>query len=667
MARAAEHGMDVLALTDRDGTYGAVKFAKACASAGLSPVLGVDLAVVTDGSGPAWGHAARPGPAAPHPGPGRCVPRGAPPPDHSAGPGGPRVAQPVPPRLRRPPRRRAGPSGGHPGLLAPYLAEGDLLVLLGPGSELGAMVTRRRDDLAHAVVESWRELVPRQNLLVELVSHRLRGSAQGWGPGSTPHAARMASLSREMGLGAVLTNAVRVRRPSRRPDRGRPGRLAPAGAAGPPAPRPGQRGGLPQVRPADARDRRRRLSAGRAGGARGRPAAGRDPGRGRALRPGPACGPRDRGGALPRAGGGGRPRRAGGPAGGRVPGGRGPARAVRGRHRGPLRQRPAAADLEAARRRAPGHRLARLRLLLPHRRRRHRPGPRDGGAVRRPRLGRRQPGQLPARHLGGGSAAARPADGAVPLPAAAVAAGHRPRRGVGPSAGGLRGDPGPVRGGAVRLRLDDGDLPGPARGPGRGCRAGDATRRGRRDGQGVPARAGPGRPAGPAGPARAAGQRPGGGAAGPLLRPGGAARRPAPAHRGAPLRCAALRHHAARPHAGRGQSRRVPDEPVRQGRRGGPGAAQAGRAGHPDAVGDGPRGGRGRPGRRGRAGPRRPGAGPLRGLPDLRPGQLGARRWASSRSSPRVSGSWSASRVSSRWRRSSPTSRSSGRDRSRAT
>src|SRR6201991_1946321 len=42
--RAAEQEMDTLALTDRDGTYGAVKFAKACLAAGIRPVLGVDLA-----------------------------------------------------------------------------------------------------------------------------------------------------------------------------------------------------------------------------------------------------------------------------------------------------------------------------------------------------------------------------------------------------------------------------------------------------------------------------------------------------------------------------------------------------------------------------------------------------------------------------------------------
>src|SRR5207247_10091812 len=47
--QAAAHGQEVLALTDRDGVYGAVKFAKACLRAGVRPVLGVDLAVASSG------------------------------------------------------------------------------------------------------------------------------------------------------------------------------------------------------------------------------------------------------------------------------------------------------------------------------------------------------------------------------------------------------------------------------------------------------------------------------------------------------------------------------------------------------------------------------------------------------------------------------------------
>ena len=42
--RAAEQEMDALALTDRDGTYGAVRFAKAAMAMGVRPILGVDLA-----------------------------------------------------------------------------------------------------------------------------------------------------------------------------------------------------------------------------------------------------------------------------------------------------------------------------------------------------------------------------------------------------------------------------------------------------------------------------------------------------------------------------------------------------------------------------------------------------------------------------------------------
>ncbi|ARZ70874.1 DNA polymerase III subunit alpha [Streptomyces albireticuli] len=43
--RAAERGMDALALTDRDSLAGAVRFAKAAARSGVRPLFGADLAV----------------------------------------------------------------------------------------------------------------------------------------------------------------------------------------------------------------------------------------------------------------------------------------------------------------------------------------------------------------------------------------------------------------------------------------------------------------------------------------------------------------------------------------------------------------------------------------------------------------------------------------------
>ncbi len=214
--RAAEQEMDTLALTDRDGTYGAVKHARACRAAGLRPVLGVDLAVSP------------------------CSPLGEERAQRASRDQGPRT--PVRGGAFRDDRALprvtfladAGAAGGRAGwaaicrlvsatqlagergkpvvdlsVVAPWLESGDVTVLLGPASEVGAALARRRDDLARAALEPWLEVVPRANLLVELVSHRLPGSGSVWGPGTTPHAARMAGFARAAGLGAVLTNAVR--------------------------------------------------------------------------------------------------------------------------------------------------------------------------------------------------------------------------------------------------------------------------------------------------------------------------------------------------------------------------------------------------------------------------------------------------------------------------
>ncbi|HEX5771349.1 MAG TPA: DNA polymerase III subunit alpha, partial [Nocardioidaceae bacterium] len=225
--RAVEHGMDTLALTDRDGVYGAVRFAKACMQAGVRPVLGVDLAVAPTGALPealAHGDVAGPGSR-------RGASAGA-----SGGARGPAPRTPVRGgsfRDLRLPRATflagskqgwaavcrlvsathlAGERGGPVttlDLVAEHLGGlsggSDVLVLLGPGSELGRAATLRRDDLARAVLRPWLEVVDRSSLLVEVVSHRLPGH----GPGSSPHAARMLGISRSERLGAVLTNAVR--------------------------------------------------------------------------------------------------------------------------------------------------------------------------------------------------------------------------------------------------------------------------------------------------------------------------------------------------------------------------------------------------------------------------------------------------------------------------
>jgi len=214
--RAVDAEMDTLALTDRDGVYGAVRFAKACLRAGIRPVLGVDLAVEPSGllpagpAGPAGARTGADGPAALD-GSRRTPARG-----------GAYRADGLP-RLTLLAGNRAGWGAlcrlisathlrGERGapvttteLVGAHLAGSDVVVLLGPCSEVGRAATARRDDLALAVLRRWREVLDPGDLLVELVSHRRPGS----GPGSTPHAARMLRLAERARLEVVLTNQVR--------------------------------------------------------------------------------------------------------------------------------------------------------------------------------------------------------------------------------------------------------------------------------------------------------------------------------------------------------------------------------------------------------------------------------------------------------------------------
>lgn len=213
--RAAEQEMDALALTDRNGTYGAVRFAKACQRAGIRPILGVDLAVVEE---------AVPEEVALRSSRRALVPRSS-----TTGGGGRTPVRGGAFRDARLPRvtfLASGRSGwaalcrlvsathlagerGDPvcslDLVAEHVAGQDVLVLLGPASELGRAATLRRDDLSRAVLDRWRAAVGPHDLLVEAVSHRVAGS----GPGSSTHAARMAGLGRAAGLSVVLSNAVR--------------------------------------------------------------------------------------------------------------------------------------------------------------------------------------------------------------------------------------------------------------------------------------------------------------------------------------------------------------------------------------------------------------------------------------------------------------------------
>src|SRR5690606_10817375 len=123
--RAAEHGADMLALTDRDGLYGAIKHVAACHEAGIGPIVGADLAlaggdredrVVVLARSDGWPRLCRLVTAAHHVGE-RGEPR-------------------VTPEL----------VGEH---------SSGLFVLLGPGSDVGRAVALRRDQEARALLDRW--------------------------------------------------------------------------------------------------------------------------------------------------------------------------------------------------------------------------------------------------------------------------------------------------------------------------------------------------------------------------------------------------------------------------------------------------------------------------------------------------------------------------------
>jgi error-prone DNA polymerase len=217
--RAAEHGMDTLALTDRDGVYGAVKFVTACMSAGIRPVLGTNLAVGPSDRSAAFsvacGRRAAALPAA------LPLDRSASTARRTPARGGSFVDQRLP-RVTVLARDKAGWAAVCRLVSATHLAgeRGEpvtsldlvaahargLAVLLGPDSEVGRAVVARRPDLARAHLERWRSAVidggaEPHDVVIEVVCHR--------GPGDVAKAARLLAFARDLDVPVVLTNAVR--------------------------------------------------------------------------------------------------------------------------------------------------------------------------------------------------------------------------------------------------------------------------------------------------------------------------------------------------------------------------------------------------------------------------------------------------------------------------
>ncbi len=172
VARARDFGMRSMALTDRDGLSGAIRFTQSCLENQISPIIGVDISyenqtritlLATPGKG--WSSLIR-----------------------------------VVTQLK---------NYGAPCNLN-FLKQNsnytqNLLALHGPDSEISRALTARRYDKALLIFNSTRDLFLDQS--IECVSHLIYGD----GPKSTTHAARMLNFARDHDLPAVLTNAVRVK------------------------------------------------------------------------------------------------------------------------------------------------------------------------------------------------------------------------------------------------------------------------------------------------------------------------------------------------------------------------------------------------------------------------------------------------------------------------
>ncbi|MEZ5095106.1 MAG: hypothetical protein R2731_02650 [Nocardioides sp.] len=213
--RAAEQDGH-LALTDRDGTYGAVKFAKACLAASIRPCSASSWptrrrALVVPG---------RPRPERPAPRSGRRDPGWRPRAAHPGQGGAFREPRLPPVTLLAHAGAQGGPAGrrcagwcrpptwpASGGVRSPrstcwrLLATGDVLVLLGPASSWAGRHPGAAPTSPSGRWPAGARSSPPRTSSSSWSPTGCRGRQGVWGPGTSAHAARMAQLARRAGLG----------------------------------------------------------------------------------------------------------------------------------------------------------------------------------------------------------------------------------------------------------------------------------------------------------------------------------------------------------------------------------------------------------------------------------------------------------------------------------
>lgn len=203
---AAAQNMTALAITDRDGLYGAIKHIGACIKLGVSPIVGVDLSIVDDDGNEIARSA--------------ILARG-----HDGGVGwatlcsivssahGYNVSQALsekPKKLSA--TRKDATVAIRRGELAKLIGEslGACTVLLGNNSDVGRSVLSGSREQATALLSPWQELFSVPNsLAIEITSLLTEPETES----SVLQANRMLQLADAVGMPALLTNSVRYLTP----------------------------------------------------------------------------------------------------------------------------------------------------------------------------------------------------------------------------------------------------------------------------------------------------------------------------------------------------------------------------------------------------------------------------------------------------------------------
>jgi error-prone DNA polymerase len=177
--RAAQFEMPALALTDRDGLAGAIRFTQSCVEYGIAPIIGVNCAIDLGDSK------------------GRITLLA-----HSDG--GWRSLCRLMTSLTMTSDTRV------PVLTLDFLQQfsqysTNVYAMHGPESPISSAIQNHRFDQALAIFNQTRDLFA--NNAIECVSHLVAGR----GPRSTEHAARSLIFARDNDLEAVITNAVRMK------------------------------------------------------------------------------------------------------------------------------------------------------------------------------------------------------------------------------------------------------------------------------------------------------------------------------------------------------------------------------------------------------------------------------------------------------------------------